>query len=481
MKTIKWVSNNNYDIMKDLLEIPGYLVEAPFYIDDIYVQNYTQTPLYYGMILNEVYGKVDNLQQYIDMIPIQSLSFHTNQRLTIDDVNGIIAILYVVLCKNFNYNISNIIHSYDNNDKNHHFIPKVNQYDIYDTIENIEKIHNIVVLNHFIGYTTLLNNTYENIDKDILCSDFIWMCPIEKYNYINILDIPLIKIEDMTMLKSSYIERGINDIDIFVDTIRNLMKHSFFIDIIYKDIVAELIDVYHFVLVGHSLHNQICLQHNFLDKQWIINAIYNIYNNKLPMIAIGDKWIFSYESNITTQLSLKYAATKALDETNIQVLKKHLNDVTVGSDLILVIPFLSDNTNDIIIKINLYMKQPIHIYKTKDQNEAIYNQRNSDGRFYALSLYNDWYVVGNNKTTIIPATETLRTNIILPSLTLPMDNRMNEIIPNNKITDRQLQYLWSSGRFLNDWAYNYYKIYNKIAKVPLLNTEEILYHLEANV
>jgi hypothetical protein len=429
------------------LEVPDYLAETPLYFDDIYIQNYTRTPLYNRLVLNECYcnGKVDNLQQYINSIPIKKLTFHTKHKLTIDEVNGVVNILFIALCKKFHYPITNIVHYYDNG---HHFVPKINAHDIYDTDDHVALVHNTIVINNFIGYTSILNNKYEEIDHDILCSDLIWMCPLE--NYINMLDIPIIKIEDDILYKSSLIERGANDMDHYVDTIRNLMKHSFLIDIIYKDIVEEFINVYHFVLVGYSLNNQICLQHSYLDKQWFLNAIYNIYNNnKLPMISLVDKWVFSYEPTPSTQAALKYAATKAIMETNDKVLSKHIHDITVGSDLIVSIPFLSSDTNDIIIKINLYMKQ------------KVYNTT----------------LLTNNK-------------IILPPLQLPgqidnnfitADSKLYTLDQIDKITERQLQYLWSSGRFLNDWAYNYYNKFRQISQVPLLNTSDVLYHLESNV
>lgn len=509
MKTIKWVSNDQYDIMKDMFGLPNYLVEAPLYIDDdgndIYIQNYIRTPLYNGMVLNEVYGKVENFQPYIDDIPIKRLTFYTDKTLTIDEVNGIISILTTVFCKNYHYPINNIIHQYD---QGHYFIPtvaydplynapyifpplnpdisytapytasyntanNVNIYDVYDTIENIEKIHNNVIVDNMVGYTTLLNNRYEDIDQDILCSDFIWMCNLDKYNYINMYDIPVVKVEEIIQFKSALVERGIHDIDTFVDTIRNLMRHSFLIDVSYKDIIEEFINIYHFTLVGYSLNNHICLQHPFLDKQWLLNAIYNIYNNKLPMLSIADKWVFLYESNLTTQISLKYATMRALYETNNPVLQKHVNDIVVDSGLIITVPFLSDNTTDIIIKINLYMKQSISIYEAKDEHDA-------KAHGVALSLYNKWYAIIDGKP--------MRNDVI--SLNIPgtvennrvyVDGKMYYLDQNTKITDRQLQYLWSSGKFLNDWAYNYYITNNKISVIPLLHTDDILYYLEANV
>lgn len=488
MNTIKWISNDQFDIFKDLLEIPDYLIETPLYFNDIYIKNYIKTPLYNGMYKNEVYGNVDNLTQYIDHIPIKKLIFNTTLNITIDDINGIINILSIALFKHFNFIITNLIHKYSDNI--HYFVPKMNDNYIYDFITNLSKIHDTIHIDNFIGYTSLLNNTYNKLDYDIQCSDFIWMCNLKKYNYINILNIPLIKVEDNIIFKSNYVENGINDISIFSSKIRNFMKNSFLIDIIYKDIIQEFINVYNFTYVGESLNNHLCLQHDTLNKQWLLNSIYNIYNNKVPLVPIIDK-SFGPESTLNIQISLKYNTMRALSDFDDVIINKHLNDVTVGANLIISLPWLDSNTYIIKTKIKLYMQQKIYIYKTKNYSEAVNTKNHStEGNYYVLSLYDNWYVVGNMPTKIYPTSNIIVQPLsILPSLSLPGTINGNAVIVDDKIytinnvnmNSKQLQYLWSSGKYLTDWGYYYYKHYNKISNIPLLNTNDILYHLEANV
>jgi hypothetical protein len=60
-----------------------------------------------------------------------------------------------------------------------------------------------------------------------------------------------------------------------------------------------------------------------------------------------------------------------------------------------------------------------------------------------------------------------------------IDIPYNFNLPN--LTVKQIEYLWQTGKFLQDWAFYYYKQFNTISTIPFKPLSEVQALLTANV
>lgn len=468
--TFTWISNSKYDIFEKLLLVPDYLIETPLAYENILIKNYVKTPLSHGFYKNEIYGNnVQDFETYVNDETIKRLVFSTDKVITINDINGIIELLSIVLCKKYCYKIDNVMHEFV--DGIHYFTPKNNLHDLY-TIDNIS-----INIDTFIGYVPLLSGVYLDSSQkntqyilDIQTSDLLFLCNIDKYHYEVITgDIVVIKIgsDDYYELKAQQVENAVNDIDIFASEVQYYKEHCFLMHAKYKDIMQEFIEVYHFEFVKKAKNGDFCYKHDVLDKRWVLGAIDAINNNELPTITFYSNM---YEVNADVMAKLQYSVLRAVDEINNDVLSRHLHQISVASDGTITIPVLNlDDVETIKVKVNLYMKNNVYLYKIKNESDGLNTASRVDGISFVFKINDQWIFASNVKTKIYTTTQTLSNIRPLKDLQLPMI----DLKPTEKMDQEQIDYLWVNGKLLSDWAYYYYINKNKLSKVPLLNADLI--------
>lgn len=458
--TFTWISNSNYDIFEKLLGVPDYLIETPLAYEKILIKNYVKTPLSHGFYKNEIYGdNVIEFGRYVNDDNIKRLVFTTEELITINDVNGIIELLSIVLWKKYQYKVDNIAHDYI--EGVHVFTPKVNLNDVY-TIDNIS-----INVDIFIGYVPLLSD--EDLDLALKVNDLIFICDIEKYHYEVLEGVVVIKIgsNDYYELKAQSVENAMNDIDIYASQVTYYMKHYFLLDGKYEGIMNEFINVYGFEFVKKALNGELCYKHAFLDKRWVLSAIDAIYNNELPTFTFNSGF---YEINKEVLYKLYYCTLRAMHETKNDILRKHLKQVSVATDGTITIPILNTEIiDDVKMKVTMYMNKEVFIQKVKTESDGIHTGNKINGISFTFKVYDQWIFASNIKSKIYNTTRDLTEVKPLKDLQLPMI----ALEPTEKMGQEQVDYLWVNGKLLTDWAYYYYTTYGKISKVPFLNADDL--------
>jgi hypothetical protein len=461
--TFTWISDTQ-DVFKELFGIPDYLIETPLGIDNIFIQSYTKTPLYNGIYKNEVYGQIEELKTLIDnkfSFPAEGgenrvlspkariLSFYVPGK-NVSVIKGLSDLLKLILNNVFNYNVTYV--DYNN-----------------DTLTPMDLIYitdNIIDINSLIGYKPLLDYYDETV----------WVPGVA---YKNIFNIPVVRVnndKDKENL-ASLVEFAIDNRD-------TIVGRGFAIDLIYKDIVMELARVFKFDTFELTI-NKIGV--DGIDKLWLMDNIYNISVGKLPMT----KLIFKGESNITNMAKWKFAAIRTVIDLAKKepLLLNHLRDIVVTSDLIVYLPTLTKDTTMLHQKIELYNKHlHVQVYNTKE--DAIDSRINNTAGIYLSFPINPdgtWVVVGTMPILTTKNKNNIKTNdeygvyelidkVVEP---IKIDIPYNFNLPN--LTVKQIEYLWQTGKFLQDWAFYYYKQFNTISTLPFKPLSEVQALLTANV
>lgn len=523
LKTFTWISfPSYYDVFQQLLGVSDYNVQGPLAIDDMLIHSYIRIPLYNGFVKNTItsYNISDNFERLTFNNNIVKLIFNINNIIETNEIQGVIDILKIILYKYFNYNIDTI--HIEKTDTMIKLVPMTkilylnttyNEY-VYCTNKIFNNINQTINIENIIGYRPLLTLCQDiyNIDIDVLSSDLIWTYDLSSFNYVNLLNIPIISMLDNinNEIKSVYIEFNTDKILPMISHILKLQINSFYLSNDYLPILHELIKVFNFTIINSKLTDKFCMKHDVFDKNWILNTIDNISNGKLPMYSIINSWYFDYESDINSMVFLKYATIRSIIDYIIDqgkdeyyILLDHLNDIIIHSDLSVYIPILSIDMIDFIKhNINNYLGKEKYVKMVSNENDAVFLKLKlstlySKASFLVFELHDNWYVVGNveilNEDYIhydkfnkyyIPYNPDFVNELIKRkhiNFNIPINNRIIEYTGNDNITDKQLQYLWSSGKYLQDWAKFYYLKFNIVSIIPFKTTSSIMFNLTVNV
>lgn len=377
---ITWISKETDLIINDFNDIYNE-IEPPLITEDgLFIQYYNKTPLYKGLVKNEMdvtgskSSAIKNLNDKISKINMPLLTYKTDNLITLENLPWVKRLISIILYK-LNYNIYNI------NEQNNIFTPTVQ---INEFTENIYGENYEIDVNSLIGYKPLIDIFDDSISLDIVSSDLIWTCDLSGYNYDVIYNIPVIRvngIEDKSS-KAKYIEFSMNPMLQLQSTIYSLMKNTFYYE---KTPQVEKIErQYNFKRIGDFL------QHDYLDRYWLDNYI----KNKKSNVLISGNWIFEYKSNLKSMAFLKYASIRSYIDLYLKY-----EDIKIGFDLLTSIPIKSDDVSILRNNIEKYMSNDDPYLKITDKNDAIMTyilaHKSKKSIFLTFPIYDKWAVVGN--------------------------------------------------------------------------------------
>jgi hypothetical protein len=351
---LTWISQN--DTFYQLLGVSDEDIETPLAIHDMLITYYKKTPLYKGLSKNELMAtNINHFKSLIDpdikmdsslsvlnsinnIIDIKQFTLTTNLSNN-DELNNLTLFIKIILYKHFNYDINDVVIQYT--DTSIILIPTVNVNQnidyLYCTIDDFNKMTSFINLDQCIGYKPLLSLTHDPITIELLASDLVWTLDLSSFDYLNLYNIPVVSIKgrDIDHAKATYIEFTLDTISPLVSSIASLLPNTFIIQL-NKNIVNLLISQYNFKILPISLPDVVCLQHECLNQQWVMNNMTRLEQNGpslYPFTVYFEPYLTTKEL-VKAMAKIYYMATIIYKRYDTQ----YVNDIVVDSTLTAFIP-----------------------------------------------------------------------------------------------------------------------------------------------
>lgn len=383
---LTWISQN--DTFYQLLGVSDENIETPLAMNDMLITYYKKTPLYKGLSKNELMAT--NINQFKSMIDpdIQQLTLTTNLSNN-DELNNLTLFIKIILYKHFDYDINDVVIQYT--ETSIILMPTVNVNEdvdyLYCTTDDFNKMTSFINLDQCIGYKPLLSLTHDPITIELLASDLVWTVDLSAFDYLNLYNIPVVSIKgrDIDHAKATYIEFTLDTLSPLVSSIASLLPNTFIIQL-NKNIVNLLLE-FDFKILPISLPDVVCLQHECLNQQWVINNMSRFEQNGPPLYP----FTVYFEPYVTTKelviamAKIYYIATTIYQKYDTE----YVNDIVVDSTLTAFIPIshvsMIDQINhdlncwDKNLNVQLFHDQPKttkgKIFKIKDIWAVIISQK----------------------------------------------------------------------------------------------------------
>lgn len=341
---LEWASD--IDIFEELINEKYVNIDTPLVINNVLITQYNYTKLYHNVVLHRIHiqGKDNDIENFKLLLDnrYQPLRFKFDGLSEVESF-WLSRYIQLLLYKNYHFNVTSVI-NIDNI-----FTPYINTNYIY-VKDNID-----IDFTKVIGYLPLIDTYIEKVDLPLATSDLINILDLSLFDYVHIYGIPSIKINGDThqRINATMTEFGYHQTAYIVTNLYHLIQNTFIIE--QQDRLNELINMYKFKVMLKK-DNLLYLQHSFLNKEWIVNNMDRINDNKLPLIKITGEWVWAFNPTFETKIYLYYAA----------ILNSKSYDVEVDDDLAITLPLYDNNVEVIKCNINKTLNQPLPSYTIHD-------------------------------------------------------------------------------------------------------------------
>ncbi len=336
---IEWVSD--IDLFKELLDVDYTQIETPLVINNVLMTDYRYQKMNH-LILHQmnVKGKEENIEAFKLLLDhrYQPLTFSFDNLTEVESF-WMARFIQLLLYKDYQITATTVTYV------NQIFTPYHDKNYIY--------VDNLITLNLFklVGFIPLLDLYHDQVDLNVATSDLIYTLDLSLFDYEVIHDIPAIKINSRQhdQIIATMTEFGFDLLSPLVTNVTSLLQNTFSMTNVDVDQLIK----FDFKVIPSIKTDRVYLQHESLDKEWVIND--------QPLITIAGEWIWQFNNNFDTRVYLTYAANL-------------ITNAKVNEDLSVTIPY-TKNIEGIKDKMNKILNSKLPMYQIADHGDFMVDDK----------------------------------------------------------------------------------------------------------